>query len=118
MNNSQTSCWANSPEYWVNTFGTTNTKVRNPWAQQSALSMQKKFALKDQLNLLFKAEAFNVTNTVIFGGPDTGNPQNALSRVQSVANPNQPGAWSGYGTVGSSQQNFPRMMQFTLKLEF
>jgi len=55
---------------------------------------------------------------VIFGGPDGGSPQNALSRVQSVANPNQPGAWSGYGTVGSSQQNFPRMMQFTLKLEF
>ena len=118
MNNSQTSCWANSPEYWVNTFGTTNTKVRNPWAQQSALSMNKKFALKDQLNLLFKAEAFNATNAVIFGGPDGGSPQNALSRVQSVANPNQPGAWSGYGTVGSSQQNFPRMMQFTLKLEF
>jgi hypothetical protein len=43
---------------------------------------------------------------------------NGLSRNTSVADPNQPGAWSGYGTVGSQQQNFPRMMQFTLKLEF
>jgi hypothetical protein len=80
--------------------------------------MVKKFALKDRLNLQFKAEAFNVTNTAIFGGPDTGSPQNALSRVQSVADPKQPGAWTGYGTVGSSQQNFPRQMQFTLKVEF
>jgi len=118
MNNSQTSCWANAPEYWVVPYGTTNTRVRNPWAQQSALSMVKKFALKDRLDLQFKAEAFNVTNTAIFGGPDTGSPQNALSRVQSVADPKQPGAWTGYGTVGSSQQNFPRQMQFTLKVEF
>jgi hypothetical protein len=118
MNNSQTSCWGNSPEYWVVPYGTVNTAVRNPWAQQTDLSMQKKFALKNELNLLFKAEAFNVTNTAIFGGPDTGSPQNAIRRVASVADPNQPGAWAGYGTVGSSQQNFPRMMQFTLKLQF
>ena len=87
MNNSQTSCWGNSPEYWVVPYGTVNTAVRNPWAQQTALSMEKKFALKNELNLLFKAEAFNATNTAIFGGPDTGSPQNAIRRVNSVAIP-------------------------------
>lgn len=119
VNNSQASCWSNAPEYFLYTFDSTNTKVRQPWAQNTDLSMEKKFALKDQLNLLFKAESFNATNTAIFGGPDTGsNPMNGISRINSVADPNQPGAWSGYGTVGSSQQNFPRMMQFTLKLQF
>jgi hypothetical protein len=119
VNNTQTSCWQNAPTYWITPYGTNNFKVRSQYAQQTALSMQKKFALKDELNLMFKAEAFNVTNTVQFGGPDTGsNPMNGLSRNTSVADPNQPGAWSGYGTVGSQQQNFPRMMQFTLKLEF
>ena len=118
MNNSQASCWGNAPEYWVVPYGTVNTRVRNPWAQQTQLSMDKKFALKNELNLLFKAEVFNATNTPIFGGPDTGSPQNAVRRVDSVADPKQPGAWAGYGTVGSSQQNFPRIMQFTLKLQF
>jgi hypothetical protein len=35
-----------------------------------------------------------------------------------VADPNQPGAWSGYGTIGSTQQNFPRQLQLSLKILF
>jgi hypothetical protein len=66
----------------------------------------------------FKAEAFNATNTPIFGGPDGGTPEVAPQRVTSVKDPNQPGAWQGYGTVGSQQQNFPRQFQMSLKLEF
>jgi hypothetical protein len=113
-----TSCWSHTPEYYVTPFDGTQQRVRQPWAQQTQLGMEKQFALKNELKLMFKAEAFNITNTPIFGGPDTGSPENAPSRNDSVVDPNQPGAWSGYGTVGSAQQNFPRMMQFTLKLLF
>ena len=80
--------------------------------------MMKRFQLKEQLNLQFKTEAFNATNTPIFGGASNGNPEVAPTRIESVADPNAPGAWQGYGTVGSTQQNFPRQLQLSLKMEF
>ena len=118
VNNTQESCWSHTPEYFIHTFDGTQTRVRQPWAQQTQLAMEKKFTIKDETKLQFKAEAFNATNTPIFGGPDMGSPENAPTRVLSVANPNQPGAWQGYGTVGSGQQNFPRQYQLSLKLLF
>jgi hypothetical protein len=118
VNNSQDSCWSHTPEYFIYKFDGTQTTVRSPWAQQTQLAMEKKFDLKDQLKLQFKAEAFNATNTPIFGGPDMGSPEDAPTRVTSVVNPNQPGAWRGYGTIGSTQQNFPRQFQLSLKLLF
>ena len=118
LNNTQTSCWQNEPEYYIITHDATQQVVKQPWAQQTQLSLEKRFTIKEPLSLLFKAEGFNITNTPIFGGVNTGGPQNPITRVQSVANPNQPGAWSGYGTIGSQQQNFPRQFQFTAKLQF
>lgn len=118
LNNSQNDCWSHTPEYFVYTFDGTTSAVRQPWAQQTELGMMKKFPIRESLNLQFKAEAFNATNTAIFGGPDGGTPEVAPTRIQSVANPNQPGAWQGYGTVGSAQQNFPRQFQLSLKVEF
>ena len=94
------------------------TKLRNPYAQQTALGLEKKFALYENTKLQFKAEVFNATNTPIFGGPNSGSPEQAPSRNTSVADPTQPGAWSGYGTIGANQQNFPRQMQLSLKVLF
>jgi len=34
--------------------------------------------------------------------------------VESVADSSQPGAFSGYGTVASTQYNFPRQVQLSL----
>jgi hypothetical protein len=120
INNSPaaTSCFSKFPQYTAKTMLPRTTAVRNPWAQQTQLGMEKKFAITERAKLQFKAEAFNATNTPIFGGPNTGNPEGALSRVQSVADPNQPGAWSGFGTIGSNQQNFPRQLQLSMKLMF
>jgi len=117
INNSQPSCWTTFPEYTTITQKSLVTTVRNPWAQQTALGIQKKFAIREGINLQFKAEAFNATNTPIFAGPSTSGPQTPIVRT-SVVNPNQPGAWSGYGTIGSTQQNFPRRMQLSLKVLF
>jgi hypothetical protein len=94
------------------------TKLRNPFAQQTAFALQKRFSITEATKLEFRVDAYNATNTPIFGGPNTGSPEQAPVRVASVADPTQPGAWSGYGTVGSTQQNFPRQMQFSLKLLF
>jgi hypothetical protein len=101
--------------------------VRNPWAPQVAFGLQKGFKVTERVNLQFKAEAFNATNTPIFGGPSTSNQTAAIKPVffTNPANgqktqilPGQPGAFTGYGTIGSTQQNFPRQVQLSLKVLF
>ena len=87
-------------------------------AQQTQLGVEKRITLPRETQLQFKAEAFNLTNTPIFGGPNTGNVNDPLTRNGNVQNPDDPGAWSGYGTVGSTQQNFPRQLQLSLKILF
>ena len=115
LNNTQSNCFQSFPEYTATTQLPRTTVVRNPWAQQTALAVEKKFAIRESIKLQFKAEAFNATNTTIFGAPSSSSPQTAPVRT-SVADPNQPGAWSGFGTISSTQQNFPRQMQMSLKL--
>lgn len=118
LNNSNPSCFSTFPEYTAVTQLPITTQLRKPWSQQTQLALQKKFDLYENVKLQFKAEAFNLTNTVIFGGPSMGNPNRAITRNSNVADPNQPGAWSGYGTIGSTQQNFPRQLQLSLKVLF
>jgi hypothetical protein len=118
FDNSSPSCWSTFPEYTAVTQQPLTTRIRNPYAQQTALGIEKKFVLTEKARLQFKAEAFNLTNTPIFAGPSASNPQIAPTRNASVANPDQPGAWSGFGTIGSTQQNFPRQIQLSAKILF
>ncbi|MDR3723181.1 MAG: carboxypeptidase regulatory-like domain-containing protein [Terracidiphilus sp.] len=118
LNNSQSSCFTTFPEYTAVTHGNNSIALRTPWAQQTSLGLKKKFVLTDRLSGQFKAEAFNLTNTPIFGAPSSSGPQTAPVRNTSVSDPNQPGAWSGYGTVGSTQQNFPRRLELSAKIFF
>ena len=118
LNNTQSQCFSTFPEYTAVTLKPLTTRLRNPYAQQTDVGLEKKFSIYEGVKLQFKAEAFNVTNTPIFGSPNTGSPEQAPTRNISVADPTQPGAWSGYGTIGSTQQNFPRQMQLSLKVLF
>ncbi|WP_446745322.1 carboxypeptidase regulatory-like domain-containing protein [Silvibacterium acidisoli] len=118
LNNTQNNCFQTFPEYTAVTQVPISTKVLDPWAQQTAIGFEKKFLIREGVTLQYKAEAFNITNTAIFGGPNTGSPDVAPTRNTSVASDNQPGSWSGYGTIGSTQQNFPRQIQMSLKLQF
>ena len=118
INNTQQSCFSTFPEYTAVTQLPRTTVVRIPNSQQTSLALQKSFLVKEGVALKFKGEAFNFTNTPIFGAPNTGSPDQPITRVSNVSNPDQPGAWSGYGTVGSTQLNFPRQFQLSLKLQF
>lgn len=111
-------CFTPLAQYTAVTQLPVTTQVRAPWAQQTALGFEKRFEIKDQVKLQFKAEAFNLTNTAIFGGPNTGNVTDPLTRNNNVVDPNAPGAWSGYGTIGATEQNFPRQIQMSLKILF
>jgi hypothetical protein len=118
LNNSQHSCFSTFTPYTATTRLPVTTVLRNPWAQQTALGMTRKFVIRDGTTLQFKAEAFNLTNTPIFGAPSTGSPDQEITRNTSVAAEDQPGSWSGYGTIGSTEQNFPRQIQLSLKVQF
>jgi len=117
LNNSSPQCFSPFAPYTTITTGSRTSLVRNPWAQQTTIGLEKNWALYEGVKLQFKAEAFNVTNTPIFG-LNSGNPNQAIQRVQSVADPNQPGAWTGFGTVNSSTYNQPRQIQFGAKILF
>jgi hypothetical protein len=117
LNNSDSSCFKSFDEYTAVTQLPRTTAIRTPWAPQVQLGMQKQFPIREGLNLLFRAEAFNLTNTPIFNGPDTGSPDRPVTRNLAVA-ADQPGAYSGYGTIGSGTKNNPRQMQMSLKVIF
>jgi hypothetical protein len=81
------------------------------------MALGKQFVVKEGLDLQFKAEAFNLTNTPIFGGPDTNAIGNNPTPVPGVL-PGNPGSMTGYGTINGIQQNFPRQLQLSLKVLF
>jgi hypothetical protein len=117
LNNSNPGCFASFPEYRATTQLPLSTHARTPWAMQSQVSLLKEFPIRESVKLQFRAEAFNMTNTPIFNGPNTGNPNSPIVRQSNIA-ASQPGAYTGYGTVGPSTQNSPRQVQLSLKVLF
>ncbi len=75
------------------------TGVRQDWTRNLDLSLFKNFKFYERFNLEFRAEAFNLTNTPVFGAPGT---------TINGAN---------FGVV-TGQSNPPRNMQLALKLLF
>ena len=117
-NGGSANCLVGFSPYTATSILPITSRVRSPFSQQTQIGLEKRISLYRESELQFKAEAFNVTNTPIFGGPNTGNVNDPLTRNSQVINPNDPGAWSGYGTIGGTQQNFPRQLQLSLKVLF
>lgn len=63
------------------------------------MSIFKTFALYRKANLQFRAEAFNLTNTVVFAASGTTVGTPTFDKVTAIA-------------------NNPRQLQFALKLQF
>jgi len=125
--NETPSCFTSIPSLsWTPvTLNPVQSSLRNPWAYQLAMAVTKQFEIEERFRLQFKAEAFNLTNTPIFGGPTTSGATAAIAPVSDTINgvtrvrtPGLPGAFSGYGTIGNTEQNFPRQVQLSLKLIF
>jgi hypothetical protein len=64
------------------------------------LSLFKEVSIGERAIVEFRAESFNVGNTPIYAAPNS-----------SVTSPL-------FGVVAISQQNFPRNMQFALRIRF
>jgi Carboxypeptidase regulatory-like domain len=104
-------CWTRVPPYGLMPINSRTAQVRNPTMPNLDLSLQKTTMFGDRLNFDLRLDAFNATNSVQFGGPSTDPGAGA-----ATFNPNS--GWSGFGTVGAQQQNFPRILQVSGKLSF
>ena len=94
----------------MNLPGTT-AQLRNPTIPTLNLSLQKSFEIWDNLKMEMRLDAYNALNSVLFGGPDT-NPGDGPAVYSANS------GWSGSGTVGPQQQNFPRQLEVSGKVFF
>jgi len=91
------------------------------WQEDCAL--RREFPIRDQVSLLFRAEAFNVFNHPLFGdvGVNDGrniltNPYFGISSQTLAASLGGGGADGGYSSL--YQIGAPRSLQFAMKLQF
>lgn len=86
-------------DYTFGNLSRTHSNLRNDFTRGLDFSMFKNTRFTERINLQFRAEAFNLTNTPIFSSPN--------NNVESGA----------FGTV-TGQSNAPRSVQLGLKLLF
>lgn len=91
--------FAQPASFTFGNLGRTFTSVRNDWTRNMDFSLFKRFSIKERLDLEFRAEAYNLTNTPVFGAPNTS--------LGSAA----------FGVI-SGQSNTPRQIQLALKVLF
>ena len=104
-------CWSTIPQYGLSNLPNQIATLRQPGIVNADVAVHKDFAFTESLKLQFRAEALNLTNTVLFPGPDN-NPGDGAPKLQAN------GTYSGFGTVNLYQQNFPRIVQLSLKFFF
>jgi hypothetical protein len=110
-NDAPMNCYEGVPSWGQGNLADQISYLRQPSIPNLDLSLEKDFAITEAKRLQFRAEAFNFMNTPLFPGPDT-NPYDG----PPVRNAN--GSWSGFGTIPFNQQNFPRIVQVSLKFFF
>ena len=86
-------------DYTFGNLSRTHSNLRSDFTRGLDFSMFKNTQIMERLTAQFRAEAFNLTNTPVFGAPN--------NNVESPA----------FGTI-TGQSNGPRTIQFGLKLLF
>ena len=108
----------------INTQGNLQRNtLRGFGAWQEDIALRRTFPIAEGINLLFRAEAFNVMNHPLFGDPGTNDSRNLLTNqffgvsshtlADSLGGGGADGGFSSLYQIGS-----PRSMQFALKLQF
>jgi hypothetical protein len=105
------SCYQPIPSYGLGNLPGQIGSLRQPQVPNLDVSIERRFPIREGINLQFRGDAFNITNSVLHGGPDL-NPYDGSPVKQAN------GTWSGFGTVSPFQNNFPRILQLSLKLLF
>jgi hypothetical protein len=98
--NNNKACYSNLPPYTLRTNADRFPNIRNPSQPQLNVAIEKSIPFSERYKFTFRAEAFNLANTVIYGPPDT---------TFSDAN---------FGQLPKTQYNFPRVIQLAGKIYF
>ena len=110
-NGSSLGCWSQIPQYGLMNLPDRISTLRQPSVPNLDFAIHKDFAVTERVRTQFRAEALNLTNSVLFPGPDN-DPSHGPATVQANGN------YTGFGTVDLYQQNFPRIVQLSLKILF
>jgi hypothetical protein len=97
---SQPVAFIQTPPYTLRTLSGVMPGIRTEIPVLLDFSLFKNFVIHEGMKLQFRANAYNLANTPMFGGPNT-----------SFGSAN-------FGVVGISQANDPRMVELALKLNF
>jgi len=109
-------CWHQIPNVDGMTMGLQTTPQqftgeRQPTVPNVDLSLQKSTPLWNNTKFILRLDALNAFNSPLFGGPDS-NPGDGVAQFV----PGQ--GWSGFGTVGTGQNNNPRIVKVSGKITF
>jgi hypothetical protein len=102
--------------YTYNTTPGYITEVRNYTVPNLDVSLQKSFRITERVSFSFRGEAFNSLNSALLGGPDNTPTDGAAGTVYN--NITKRYYWTGFGTVGPTQLNFPRNLRVSGKIIF
>lgn len=94
-----TTQFAQPKDFTFGTMGRSTSQIRNVGARNLDFSLFKEFRIRERAQIELRGEAFNLTNTPLFGNPGT-----------VVNTPT-------FGVV-TSQENSPRQVQLGLKILF
>jgi hypothetical protein len=92
--------FSRTPQFQFGNVSRELPDVRIPSKKGLNVLIEKQIPIRERFRLEFRAEMFNVTNSVAFNGPQT-----------SVTS-------SAFGTIALTQANTPRVIQFALRLVF
>lgn len=111
-------CWESIPSRGQGNLPDRVGYIREPSTPNLDLSLTKDFRFTESKRLQFRVDSTNTTNSVVFGAPDL-NPRDCISGQPGCKTSFLAHGWpQGFGTVAPSQQNFPRILQLSLKLLF
>ncbi len=99
FNNNKT-CYASRQSYTLRVVPDRFADVRNPATKQLNIAFEKTTRFSERFKWTLRAEAFNITNTPGYAGPDTSFGSDR------------------FGMLPNNQQNWPRLVQISSKLFF
>ncbi len=98
--NNNKSCYATWPPYTLRTIPDVFPDIRQHAAPQMNIALEKNTRISERFRFMIRGEAFNLTNTPIYGGVDT-----SFTSTR-------------FGMLPQDQQNWPRFIQLAAKLFF
>lgn len=98
--NNDKSCYKTRNAFTLRTVPDRFPDIRNPAEPNLNLSVEKTVRFTERYSMQLRGESFNVTNTPVYGGPDT-----SFSSAR-------------FGMIPLGQQNFPRLVQLAAKFVF